>query len=247
MNWDIKHCQNNPSVIAWVHIDVSPWETEFLECLLKLCRHLDHQLIIEIGHLLAIIYSWWRPGLMKICNAIDPSRYLFWFLVGRLYCVHCYWGSSHDILALDILELENCFILTVECWFIKLSNTQVLFGSIWLGHFEASIHFSNSRHIVGNEWLQFSIEVQFLWLVPLNVLEKIFDILRHSEVGVLSWVVGAGNFLIIFAFFIVLGPWLCMRKRLLLRALRNCLSLILLLILSASAYIVHVDFIIFFI
>jgi hypothetical protein len=191
-----------------VHIDLSSWEAHLLEGLLELLRHFYHQLIVEIGHLLAIIYSWWRPSLMQILDAINPSGNLLWLFVRMLYRVHINRGCSNDILALHILELEHCLILAVECWLIKLSDTKILLSSIWLRHFEASIHFSNCWHIIGNEWLQFSIEVKLLWLVPLNILEQVFDILRHLQVGVLCWVVSSGNFFIIFTFFIILGSWL---------------------------------------
>lgn len=34
VHWDVEHCQDNPSIVAWVHIDVSSRETELLQSLL---------------------------------------------------------------------------------------------------------------------------------------------------------------------------------------------------------------------
>ena len=166
-----------------------------------------------------------------------------------LYRVYCHGSCSYHILALNILELKDSLIFTVECWLIKLSDTKILLSTIWLGHLETSIDFSNSRYVIGNERLQLSIKIQFLRLVSLNILKQVLNVLRHRQVGVLSRVIGAWHLLVILSIFFVFRPWLLGERhsRLLLGALRNCLSLILLLILGASANIVHVHLIILFV
>lgn len=164
--------------------------------------------------------------------------------------VHCDRGCPHYVFALNILELKDCFVLAVESWLIQLGDTEILLGAIWLWHFEASINLSNCWYVIGNEGLQLGVEVELLWLVPLDVLEQVLDVLGHLQVGVLSWVVCSWHLLVVFAIVVIFGSLLLLLVRnigLLLRALCLGLSLILLLILCAASDIVHVDLIILFV
>ena len=125
-----------------------------------------------------------------------------------------------------------------------MRNTQIFFSSIWLIHFEASIDLSYCWNVIRDKWLQFSIEIYLLWLVSLNVFEKIFHILRNLKISVLGRVVCARYIFILIAILIIVGPWfLCLWHSLLLLLLSDWRSLI----LCASTNIIHIDLIIFFI
>ena len=154
MNWYVQHCKNNSCIITWVHINFTRWKSDFFKSLFQFRLHLNHQMVIEIRHLFCIIYSWWWSSFMQVLNCIDPSWYFFRFLISIFNCINIYWGSSNNILTLHILQLQNCFVFTIQCWFIKLCYTKIFLSSIWFAHFKSSIYFSNCRNIVRYKWFQ---------------------------------------------------------------------------------------------
>lgn len=99
---NVKHGENYPSIIAWMHIDFSTWEVSVLQGFLHLRIQLRHE-GVEIRHLFSVIYSGRWPSLVKILDRVDPSRNFLWFLVCVLYRVHRNRSSSYDVLALNVL------------------------------------------------------------------------------------------------------------------------------------------------
>ena len=89
----------------------------------------------------------------------------------------------------------------VKRWFIKNSDAQVFFLAIRFRHFQEGIHLSYSRDVVWDKWLEFSVKVYFLRLVPLDVLKQILHIVTHLQTCEFCWIVSAWN---LFVFVIVI-------------------------------------------
>lgn len=167
---NVKHGENYPSIIAWMHIDFSTWEVSVLQGFLHLRIQLRHE-GVEIRHLFSVIYSWRWPSLVKILDRVDPSRNFLWFLVCVLYRVHRNRSSSYDVLALNVLKLQYSLIFTVKRWLIKLGNTKVFFLTIRFWHLQAGVNLAYRGNVIRNKWLEFSIQIDLLRFVSLDVFE----------------------------------------------------------------------------
>ena len=100
----------------------------------------------------------------------------------------------------------------VQSWLVKNCDTQVFLRAIGFRHLKESINFSNSRDVLGDEGLDLGLEVYLLGLVTLDVLEQFFDLIRHGQVSIGSWVVSSWNFLLILVILVIfsrlLNLWL---------------------------------------
>jgi len=165
---------------------------------------LAHQLV-EIRHLLAVVDSGWWSRLVEILHAIYPPVDLLAFLVCSFNAVHLHGHRSHHILGLHVLEFQHCLVLAVQSWLIQHIDSEVFLLSRRLWHLEERVDFSNCRHVVGNEWLELGLEVNLLGLISLDVLEQVLDILGYLQVGIISWVVGPWDFLLVLVVIIIIS------------------------------------------
>jgi len=98
----------------------------------------------------------------------------------------------------------------VEARFIENRDTQILFCAIRFRHLKESIYFSNCRNIVWNKWLDFRVQLDLLWFIPLNVLEHFFEILTDIEICILTRIICSRD---LFFFIFVLLFLLCLTLR----------------------------------
>ena len=147
---------------------------------------------------------------MQILNAIYPASYLFALLVSAFNRINRGESWSDDVLALNVLELEDGLVLTVECGFIKLCDTKIFFLAIRLWHLKESVDFSDSGNIVWDERLQLRFKVYFLRLVALNVFKELLDFVCYLKLSVVTWIVSSRHFfVIIIAIVIVVSASSC--------------------------------------
>mmetsp|Transcript_41206 Transcript_41206/g.47444 ORF Transcript_41206/g.47444 Transcript_41206/m.47444 type:complete len:247 (-) Transcript_41206:64-804(-) len=110
------------------------------------------------------------------------------------------------LLDLDVLHFQDCLVNRIECWLIEHFDSESLFGSVWLWHFQVGVHFSNVRNELRNEGLEGRIELDSLRLVSSDILEKLFDLAAHFEVRVVRCVVSAWDFFLIVFLDVAIGP-----------------------------------------
>ena len=134
---------------------------------------------------------------MQVLYAADPTRNFSRFLVSAFNRVDIDGRSSCNILALNVLELENSFVFMIQTRLIQNSDTKVFLLAIRLGHLQEGINFSDSWDVVWDEWLDLCVELDLLRLVALNVLKHFLKLLRHGQVCILVRIVSAWNFLLI--------------------------------------------------
>ena len=135
---------------------------------------------------------------MQVLYAADPTRNFSRFLVSAFNRVDIDGRSSCNILALNILELENSFVFMIQTRLVQNSDTKVFLLAIRLWHLQEGINFSDSWDVVWDEWLDLCVELDLLRLVALNVLKHFLELLRHGKVCILVGIVSAWNFLLIF-------------------------------------------------
>lgn len=170
MTWNIDHRTYQSRVIWRVHIYLWTREGNFSESLLHFRAPFLHK-IVNVWHLFCIIYSRGWSCLVKILYAIDPTRNFFRLLISIFYWFDIHRSSSNDIFLLYIFHFNHHFIFMVQSWFIQNCDTKIFFQSIWFGHLQESINFSDTRNVFRNEGFQLCIKINFLRLVSLNILE----------------------------------------------------------------------------
>lgn len=132
----------------------------------------------------------------------------------------------------------------VEARLVKHCNTKVFLLSIRLGHLEESVNLTDSRDVVGNEWLDLGLELNLLRLVPLDVIKHVFELLGNGQVRILVRVVGTWHLLLVLVVLVILS--LRALLHLLLHVLLTCLLLLLLLSLGLDVD-VDIDLVFFLI
>lgn len=175
MHWNIQHRKYDPCIVVRVHVYLWSWECHILKCLLHLGIHLRHQLV-EVWHLLRVVHSWWRPRLMQVLHTINPPRDVFWSLVSIFYRLNTHWRGAYNILALNVLQFQNCLILAVKGWLVKLRYAEILLGTIWLRHLKTCVDLTNGWDVVWHEWLQFRLQVDLLRFVSLDIFKELLDL-----------------------------------------------------------------------
>ena len=141
---------------------------------------------------------------MQVLYAADPTRNFSRFLVSAFNRVDIDGCSSCDILALNVLELENSFVFMIQTRLIQNSDTKVFLLAIRLWHLQEGINFSDSWDVVWDEWLDLCVELDLLGLVALNILKHFLELLRHGQVCILVWIVSAWNLLLILIVILVI-------------------------------------------
>lgn len=149
---NVKHWKDDTCITVGVHIYIRPRELHFFQSLLHFGIHLGHQLV-EVWHLLRVVYRWRRSSLVQILHAIDPPRYVFRSLIRILYRLYAHGCSAHNVFTLDVLQLQNCFVLAVQGRLIQLSYTEVFLLPVRLRHLQAGVHLSHCWHVVWHERL----------------------------------------------------------------------------------------------
>lgn len=184
---------------------------------------------------------------MQILHSTDPSCDLFGFLISMLNRVNIHGSGAHNILALNVLQLEHSLVLVVQGRLVKHCDTKILLGSIRLVHFQESINFANSWNEIGNEWLEFCKQIDLLRLESVDIFEQLFYLPTYLQVCVLSWVISTRYFFFIFFFLLVLRTGLLLLLSWLL-CLSRCLLLLLWLLLLLCLFYIHIniDLILFF-
>ena len=114
---------------------------------------------------------------MQILHAADPAGHLTWFLVGLVDRVDINWSGARYILALHVLQLEHCLVLVVKTRLIEHRDTQIFLLTVRFGHLKEGIDFTDGGDVVRDEWLDLRLQVNFLGLVPLNVLKHLLELL----------------------------------------------------------------------
>ncbi len=184
---------------------------------------------------------------MQILHSTNPSCDLLWFLISMLNRVYIHGSGAHNILALNVLQLEHSLVLIVQGRLVKHCDTEILLGSIRLVHFQESINFANSWNKIGNERLEFCKQINLLRLESVDIFEQLFYLPTYLQVCVLSWVISTRNFFFIFFFLLVLRTGLLLLLGWLL-CLSRCLLLLLglLLLLCLFNIHIHIDLVLLF-
>jgi hypothetical protein len=138
-------------------------------------------------------------------HAADPAGHLTRLLVGALNWVNVDGGSTRHILALHILELKHGLIFVVKAGLVQNRDTEVFLLTIRFGHLEEGVDLTDSRDVVGDEWLDLRVKVDLLGLVALNVLKHLLQFLWNGQVRVLVRVVGTWHFFLILIIIVVLS------------------------------------------
>ena len=206
VHWHIYEGANQTRVVLDIHLNLWSWESDLLEGCFHFWIPLLHQSVV-VGHVLGVIDCRRGSCLMQILHTANPARNFLRLFVRVFNGVHIDWGCSHDVLTLHVLQFQHSLVLVVKSWLIKNCDTQVLLRAIGFGHLKEGIDFSNSRDVLGNEWLDLGLEVYLLRLVTLDVLKEFFDLIRNGQVCIRGWIVSSWDFLLILIVLIIFG-WL---------------------------------------
>ena len=95
-----------------VHVDIGTWELVVLQGLLNTWVELGHE-GVEVRHVLGVVNSGSRPGLVQVLHGVDPSGDLLWLLVGIVNRVNADGSRPDDILGLNVLKLKNRLIFAI--------------------------------------------------------------------------------------------------------------------------------------
>lgn len=202
MRRDVEQRTNHASVVAGVHVDLRSRELDFLQGLLHLRVHFAHQLV-EVRHLLSVVYGGRRSRLVEVLHAIYPSRDFLWLFIGAFDAINIHGSRSHHIFALDVLQLKHRFVFAIESRLVELNDTQVFLLAVWFWHLQECINLAHSWHIVGNEGLQFGVKIDFLGFITLDIFKELLHIAGYLQIRVVIWVVGSWNNFIVVIVFIV--------------------------------------------
>lgn len=172
---DISEAANQSGVVGRVHVDFGAWEVNLAEGSLHFRVPLLHE-VVDVWHILRVVHGRRGTSLVEVAHAVDPAVDFLLFLVGVLDRVHVERGRTHNILGLDILELQDSFVFVVERRFIEHRDTEVLLVSIRFGHLEERVDLSHRRDVVWDEGLDPGLKIDLLGLVPRDVLKELFDL-----------------------------------------------------------------------
>ena len=178
VNRDIDHGANQSRIVGDVHVDLRARERNASKRLLQLRIPLLHERV-KLGHVLCVIDCWGWSALVQILHRVHPPADLLRFLISILDRIDVHGRGTDNILALHVFQLENGLVLVVEGRLVQHNNSQVLFSSVRLGHLQEGIDLTHSRDILRNERLQLRIQVDFLWLVPVDILKEFFRLTGH--------------------------------------------------------------------
>lgn len=183
---------------------------------------------------------------MQILHAIDPPRYVFRSLIRILYRLYAHGCSAHNVFTLDVLQLQNCFVLAVQGRLIQLSYTEVFLLPVRLRHLQAGVHLSHCWHVVWHERFQLRFQIDLLRFVSLDILEQFLNLRSNLQIGIFDWVVGSRHVLIIVSVVLLVLPLihsssLAVLLLLLLLHLRGRLPRVLL----GAANVIHINFVVF--
>jgi len=162
-----------------VHINFRPREVNIFECCFHLWLPLFHQRVV-VWHVLAVIYSRWRTSAVQILHCSNPPCNLLRLLISLLNRVNVHGSCTNHIFALNIFQFKHRFVFVVKSWFIQHNHTKIFLSSIWFGHFQECINFTDSWDVVRNEGLKLGFQVNLLRLVAINVLKDVLDFLTNG-------------------------------------------------------------------
>ncbi len=114
---------------------------------------------------------------MQILHTANPTGHFSGLFVRLINGINIDWSCARNILALNVLQFQNSFILVVKAWLVKHRNAQVLLLPIRLGHLEEGVHLTDGRDVVWNEWFDLRVQVNLLWLIALDVLKHLLQLL----------------------------------------------------------------------
>lgn len=188
-----------------MHIYLRSWEWDFSERLLHIWIELLHE-CVDVWHLLRVVHSRCRSGLMQLLHTVDPSRDFLRLLISTFdgLDVHGWSRSLVHVSLLDILELDQFVVVAVQARLIKHSDTKVFLSAVRFRHFKEGVHLSHTRDVFRNERLQLSVKINLLRLVAENVLKEVLDVRAHLKVSVLLRVIGPWHCFLIIVFVVIL-------------------------------------------
>ena len=95
-----------------MHINFRSWERNVPQSLLHLLGPLLHQ-IVDVWHLLGVVYGGRWASFMQVLHAVDPARNLLRLLIRVLYRFNVHWSGADDVSLLDVAELYDSLVLRV--------------------------------------------------------------------------------------------------------------------------------------